>query len=363
MTSNSAVGAYTYPAPGTARPHGVTATPLGAYSYDANGNMVTAAGDTIVYDGENRPVSVNAVTFVYGPDGDRLKKTAGAVTTVYLGAEVEIVGSVFTRYLPGDARRTGSTDRWMHRDHLDSVRAITSSSGTVEHRANYRPYGERMLSVATVTETKGFIGQRHDDETGLIYLNARYYDPVLARFIQPDTLDPIVPGVDVNRYAYAGNNPVMYRDPSGQYRDNDGEGRKLDGPVGRNNVDRDTGKYGGVFNGRIAQFSAELRITDPYNGSAAPATSPLDFIGGAGLVKAGAALTVKGLGAAARTPMAARTGSWLGRLLDDIRSAFGPINKLENAVLRGSANPRVAAAAARGRQVHTDWNYRYGALR
>ena len=105
--------------------------------------------------------------------------------------------------------------RWMHRDHLDSVRAITSSTGAVQHRANYRPYGERMLSVATVTETKGFIGQRHDDETSLIYLNARYYDPVLARFIQPDDLDPIIPGVDVNRYAYAANNPVNLSDPTG----------------------------------------------------------------------------------------------------------------------------------------------------
>jgi RHS repeat-associated protein len=68
-----------------------------------------------------------------------------------------------------------------------------------------------LVSVQDLVTGQGLIGQRHDDETGLIYLNARYYDPVLARFIQPDPLDPIIPGVDVNRYAYAGNSPFKSR--------------------------------------------------------------------------------------------------------------------------------------------------------
>jgi hypothetical protein len=69
LTSNSLIGTYTYPAPGSARPHGVTATPLGFYGYDVNGSMTTAAGDTLTYDGENRLASVNSVQLVYGPDG------------------------------------------------------------------------------------------------------------------------------------------------------------------------------------------------------------------------------------------------------------------------------------------------------
>jgi RHS repeat-associated protein len=56
---------------------------------------------------------------------------------------------------------------------------------------------------------------RDDPETGLTYLNARYYDPILARFISPDWFDPTQPGVGTNRYAYAANNPVAYKDPSG----------------------------------------------------------------------------------------------------------------------------------------------------
>ena len=50
---------------------------------------------------------------------------------------------------------------------------------------------------------------------GLQYLHARYYDPLLGRFLSPDTWDPILAGVDINRYAYAGNDPVNGSDPNG----------------------------------------------------------------------------------------------------------------------------------------------------
>ena len=64
-------------------------------------------------------------------------------------------------------------------------------------------------------ESKGYIGERHDPETGLVYLNARYYDPVLARFISPDWWDPNKPGVGTNRYAYSDNDPVNKADNNG----------------------------------------------------------------------------------------------------------------------------------------------------
>ncbi len=62
----------------------------------------------------------------------------------------------------------------------------------------------------------GFAGQRYDSSTGLIYMDARYYDPYLGRFISPDTIvqqrnDP----QSYNRYAYARNNPLRYTDESG----------------------------------------------------------------------------------------------------------------------------------------------------
>jgi RHS repeat-associated protein len=72
----------------------------------------------------------------------------------------------------------------------------------------------------SVVDTKlrlvfGYINQRYDAETGLEYLNARYYDPLLARFLNPDTFDPTVGGVGTNRYAYSGNDPINGSDPSG----------------------------------------------------------------------------------------------------------------------------------------------------
>lgn len=57
-------------------------------------------------------------------------------------------------------------------------------------------------------EDIGYTGERKDTAAGLQYLNARYYDTALKIFTQPDWLDPNLPGVGTNRYAYAGNDPV-----------------------------------------------------------------------------------------------------------------------------------------------------------
>ena len=71
------------------------------------------------------------------------------------------------------------------------------------------------LDPAAVPETKGFIGERFDADAGLQYLNARYYDPKLAMFIQPDWFEVTKAGVGTNRYAYSLNDPVNLRDPGG----------------------------------------------------------------------------------------------------------------------------------------------------
>jgi RHS repeat-associated protein len=77
---------------------------------------------------------------------------------------------------------------------------------------------DQLLAVATGQcwgLPRGFIGERPDPETGLLYLNARYMDPVLGRFISADDWDTTLPGVGTNRYAYAGNDPVNKADPNG----------------------------------------------------------------------------------------------------------------------------------------------------
>lgn len=74
---------------------------------------------------------------------------------------------------------------------------------------------EFLLDPGADEEDFGFIGERYDEVASLQYLNARYYDPELAMFIQPDWLDPTEPGVGTNRYAYSANDPVNLSDPSG----------------------------------------------------------------------------------------------------------------------------------------------------
>jgi RHS repeat-associated protein len=106
-----------------------------------------------------------------------------------------------------------------HRDHLASVKVISNASGQEVKRTVYRPFGEKGPESGIHAESKGWIGERHDAETGLIYLNARYYDPVIARFVSPDWWDPNKPGVGTNRYSYSENDPVNKSDPNGhQFR-------------------------------------------------------------------------------------------------------------------------------------------------
>ena len=58
-------------------------------------------------------------------------------------------------------------------------------------------------------------GERYEEDAGLQYLNARYYDPELGRFIQPDWFEVTAAGVGTNRYAYSFNDPVNSMDPGG----------------------------------------------------------------------------------------------------------------------------------------------------
>jgi RHS repeat-associated protein len=76
----------------------------------------------------------------------------------------------------------------------------------------------RAGNTADLKSDRTFTGQKQDG-TGLLYYNARYYDPALGTFISPDTLVPD-PGLvlDYNRYMYAGGNPLRYTDPSGHCR-------------------------------------------------------------------------------------------------------------------------------------------------
>jgi RHS repeat-associated protein len=78
-----------------------------------------------------------------------------------------------------------------------------------------RPSGAYGKPGTAPAQSKAYIGEAYDAETGLSYLHFRYLDGNLGRFLSPDTWDPMQAGVDINRYAYAGNDPINMSDPGG----------------------------------------------------------------------------------------------------------------------------------------------------
>lgn len=103
---------------------------------------------------------------------------------------------------------------YLHRDNQASVRAVTNGSQAITEQTRYYAYGQ-PTNTGMATQ-KSYIGERRDTETGLMYLNARYMDPKLGRFISPDDWDPTMEGVGTNRYAYADNDPINKSDPNGR---------------------------------------------------------------------------------------------------------------------------------------------------
>ena len=90
--------------------------------------------------------------------------------------------------------------RYQHRDHLSSVALVTDEAGSIVEETGYGAWGRPYRPL---TNARQFLGERYDADIGLAYLNARYHDVATGRFISPDTLDPTMPGVGTNRYAYA----------------------------------------------------------------------------------------------------------------------------------------------------------------
>ena len=225
ITSNSRVGSYTYPAIGQPRPHAPLTAGSNNYSYDANGNMYAGAGRTITWTRDNLPSAVtmgpSTTSFTYGGAGERLRKQNGSNTSLYpFGDDYEVTGGVPTKYISAAglrivAKRVASTTYWLHTDRLGSIVATTDASGALAQRRSFRPYGETIASQTGHVESRGWIDQRNDSETGLTYLHSRYYDSTAGCFVSPDPLHPARPGVGSNRYAYAFGNPANLTDRSG----------------------------------------------------------------------------------------------------------------------------------------------------
>ena len=140
----------------------------------------------------------------------------------------------FILYLGGDAYSApailisdGEAQKlyYLHRDYLGSIVMLTDENGNIAERRHFDPWGQpikvedgagKVLQGLTLLD-RGFTGHEHLQTVGLINMNARLYDPVLHRFLQPDNFvqDPFNTQ-NFNRYGYCLNNPLMYVDQNGE---------------------------------------------------------------------------------------------------------------------------------------------------
>ncbi|MDH6344169.1 RHS repeat-associated protein [Parabacteroides sp. PFB2-12] len=117
-------------------------------------------------------------------------------------------------------KETGKQDQIYYacNDHLGSVTQLVNSAGTPVFQATYDAWGRQSVTTNTFKYHRGYTGHEHLPEFGLVNMNGRLYDPILARFLSPD---PYVQMPDYsqgyNRYAYCLNNPLIYTDPSGEF--------------------------------------------------------------------------------------------------------------------------------------------------
>ncbi|HYG82366.1 MAG TPA: RHS repeat-associated core domain-containing protein, partial [Pyrinomonadaceae bacterium] len=218
------------------------------YVYDAVGNVLSDdTSHTYAYDAENRINAVDGVanTYVYDGEGKRVRKyfpLGEQVRFVYgvggrLLMEFDAANSTLKKeYVYGANGLLATVDpadgtRYVTADHFGSPRVLTSDTGTVASRHDYKPFGQELAdSVSGRTQAQGFgvddelrhkfTEKERDSETGLDYFGARYYASSVGRFTSTDPmgiksrhlLDP----QDLNRYSYVSNNPLKFIDPDGK---------------------------------------------------------------------------------------------------------------------------------------------------
>jgi RHS repeat-associated protein len=210
--------------------NGYTTVGTASLTYDTNQNLTYDGFNTLTYDVENRLIQAKNATagtsqYFYDPLGHRKEKVVGTVTTQFVligneeiadfsGTGVGTAQSLTVRGVGGlpvaaIAPATGVAV-YYHHDALGSTVAVTQA-GTAG-AADLYTYGEFGATGAGNWATYRFAGYRYDAETGLYYVNARYYSPKLGRFLQTD---PIGYAGGRNLYGYVGNDPVNGRDPAG----------------------------------------------------------------------------------------------------------------------------------------------------
>jgi RHS repeat-associated protein len=236
-------------------PHAVTllsvqGSPAREYCYDANGRIReirsgTTTTATFTHDVSGNITKIQNQTglfrFTYDANGNRVHKIEPAGLTTQAFPMHRLTPSGVEKYYLADgrliARRVGNrADQvfWYHPEHLGGTNIMTSMSGDElqDSYSEYMPFGSALSNSlnntggnqyqnqntpdATSDRSGGFqFSGKELDDSGLYYYGARYYDPQLGRFLQPDPAYPGPSSQHLNRYSYVLNNPLRYVDPTG----------------------------------------------------------------------------------------------------------------------------------------------------
>ena len=217
------------------------------FYYDATGNLIqrSRASDErqigYAYDDENRLVryydGTNNVEYVYNGMGERVARIVNGQWTRYLNdpnrTYVQVLAETDQEGIPKTVFHWGNEliDREDHnwggqhqsdrhyylRDSINgNIRRLSDSGGAVVNQYTYDAFGEVTAQVPGVANDYQFHGEVQEQETGLVFLRARYYDPSIGRFL---TRDPVSGDLKdpqkLNSYVFVQNSPVNSIDPSG----------------------------------------------------------------------------------------------------------------------------------------------------
>ncbi len=199
------------------------------YTYDKDGNLTgDASGNQFLYDAENHQKEVKNSSnqtvglYVYDGEGKRVKKISSTETVIFV---YDGGGQLVAEYSTQLAQTPQVS--YLTTDHLGSPRVITNQLGAVTTRKDYMAFGEETyttqrtssLNYDNQSETrKGYTGYEKDDESGLDFAQARYYNSKHGRFT---SVDPLTASANVknpqtfNRYSYVLNSPYKFTDPLG----------------------------------------------------------------------------------------------------------------------------------------------------
>ncbi|MDW2980137.1 MAG: RHS repeat-associated core domain-containing protein [Rhodanobacter sp.] len=106
---------------------------------------------------------------------------------------------------------------YIYTDPQGTPLAEADESGNITATYDYAPYGTPAPNMSGAPNGPGYTGHVNDPETGLVYMQARYYDPAIGRFLSVDPDAPKEGNVfNFNRFEYVNNNPVVNIDPTGK---------------------------------------------------------------------------------------------------------------------------------------------------